>query len=295
MSTGGVSHATGILRDTILTTDIVMPVTTSSLQIDGLSIRFVTSTAASGVPILMTAPWPESLYAFNFVWGRISALGPVTAVDLPGFGMSQGRTDLMSPDAMGHFLARLMDELGIERAHVVAPDVGTLAALFAASSAPERFQSIIGGSGGISLSLLGDPLRQIVDSSRQDFANVDGGDRVYGFVKSAARSAISETILEDYRASSRGQRWNEAADFVRAYRRDLPRLETLLPTIQTSTLVISGQDDPLVPPPNGQFLADRMPHCRAEIVDAGHFVWEDAADAYASLVVDWISQGHSRV
>ncbi|RYE51364.1 MAG: alpha/beta hydrolase, partial [Rhizobiaceae bacterium] len=189
----------------------------------------------------------------------------------------------------------LMDELGIERAHVVAPDVGTLAALFASSSAPERFQSIIGGSGGISLPLLGDPLRQIVDSSRQDFANIDGGDRVYGFVKSAARSVISETILEDYRASSRGQRWNEAADFVRAYRRDLPRLETLLPTIQTPTLVISGQDDPLVPPPNGQFLADRMPHCRAEIFDAGHFVWEDAADAYASLLVDWISQGHSRV
>nr|OAP96834.1 hypothetical protein A4U53_37470 [Rhizobium leguminosarum] len=59
---------------------------------------------------------------------------------------------------------------------------------------------------------------------------------------------------------------------MRAYRRDLPRLAELLPNIATPTLVISGKDDPFVPPANGEFLADRMPPCRAEVVDAGHFV-----------------------
>lgn len=275
-----------------MTTETLMPKAASTVEIDGLNIRLIQAPSAAGLPILMTAPWPESIYAFNFVWSQICALGPVTAVDLPGFGMSDSRPDLMSPEAMGRFLIRAMDKLGIERAHVVAPDVGTLAALFAASENPERFESIVGGSGGISLELLGEPLRQIVHSSRQDFADSDGGEQVYQLVKSLARTAIPEVILEDYRASSKGQRWNEVADFVRAYRRDLPRLAEMLPIIATPTLVLSGKDDPFVPPSNGQFLADRMPHCRAEEVEAGHFVWEDASDIYGAIVSLWIAGGY---
>lgn len=264
----------------------------SFVEVDGLRIRIIQSLSGAGLPVLLTAPWPESIYAFNFVWEQMRALGPVTAVDLPGFGQSESRRDLMSPDAMGDFLVKVLDQLGIQRAHVVAPDIGTLAALFAASRTPERFESIVGGSGGISLGLLGDPLRQIVESTRDDFAASEGGEQVYQLVKGMARTAIPEAVLEDYRASSSGQRWNEVADFVRAYRRDLPRLETLLPDIATPTLVISGKDDPFVPSSNGDFLAERMPRCRTEVVEAGHFVWEDAADTYASLVSAWISGGY---
>jgi len=267
----------------------------SFIDVDGLHIRIMQSPAGSGLPIVLTAPWPESIYAFNFVWERLTSLGPVTAIDLPGFGQSENRADLMSPDAMGEFLIKVLDRLGIERAHLVAPDIGTLAALFAASRAPERFESIVGGSGGISLELLGEPLRQIVGSRRDDFSASDGGTQVYALVKTMARATIPEGILEDYRASSQGQRWNEVADFVRAYQRDLPVLETLLPAISVPTLVISGRDDPFVPPSNGDFLAQRMPHCRAEIVEAGHFVWEDAADNYASLISEWITGGHRAV
>ncbi len=264
----------------------------SFVEVDGLRIRIVQSPSDTGLPVLLTAPWPESIYAFNFIWEQMRGLGPVTAVDLPGFGRSESRADLMSPEAMGDFLLKVLDRLGIRRAHVVAPDVGTLAALFAASRTPERFESIVGGSGGVSLGLLGEPLRQIVESTRADFAASEGGEQVYQLVKGSARTTIPEAILEDYRASSSGQRWNEVADFARAYRRDLPRLEKLLPAIATPTLVISGKNDPFVPPSNGDFLAERMPHCRTEIVEAGHFVWEDAADTYAALVSAWISEGY---
>lgn len=275
-----------------MTTHMLMPKDASFTEIGGLKIRMVRSASQDGLPILMTAPWPESIYAFNVLWPRICGIGPVTAVDLPGFGMSESRPDLMSPEAMGRFLIRTLDELGIERAHVIAPDVGTLAALFAASSNPERFESILGGSGGISMDLLGEPLRQIVESSRDDFAGSDGGEQVYQLVKTMARTTIPEIILQDYRASSKGQRWNEVADFVRAYPRDLPRLAELLPTIGTPTLVVSGKDDPFVPPSNGQFLAESMPHCRAVVVRAGHFVWEDAAETYSSLISSWISRDY---
>lgn len=278
-----------------MTNGLNMPETTAFISIDGIKVRTVSTKDAQGIPVLLTAPWPESIFAFNLVWPRISELGPLTAVDLPGFGMSEGRSDLMSPHAMGDFLIRIMDALDIERAHVVAPDVGTLAVLYAASRHVERFESIVGGSGGTSEQLFGESLRQIMTSSKSDFADFDGSKRVYELVKSTARVSIPEAILEDYRNSSDGQRWNEAADFVRAYKQDLPILAGLLPSLQTPTLVISGKDDPIVPPANGQFLADRLPHCRAEVIDAGHFVWEDAAETYADLISEWISGGYKRV
>lgn len=265
------------------------------LSVDGVSVRYVKAGKENGVPLLLTAPWPESIFAFNLVWSDLCKLGPVIAVDLPGFGQSQAREDLMSPDAMGNFVIKLMAAFGIERAHVIAPDVGTLAALFAASKRPDLFESIVAGSGGASMSLLGESLAQVVASKKAAYVGSDGGEQVVKFVSGSARVTIPTEILEDYRLSSEGQRWNEAADFVRAYSTDLPRLEKLLPDIQTPVLVISGKDDPLVPPSNGDFLAGLLPHSRAEIVEAGHFVWEDASADYARLVSSWIMDGYRSV
>jgi len=51
-----------------------------------------------------------------------------------------------------------------------------------------------------------------------------------------------------------------------------------LPCIQHETLVISGDEDPLVPVANAQMLAGRIPNATLEIVaGAGHlFLWDDA-------------------
>jgi hypothetical protein len=54
----------------------------------------------------------------------------LVAIDLPGFGASERRDELLSPRGMGDFLLRLIDEAGLGAPHVVAPDVGTSAALF---------------------------------------------------------------------------------------------------------------------------------------------------------------------
>jgi pimeloyl-ACP methyl ester carboxylesterase len=65
--------------------------------IDGLQIRFALSEEKNGDPILLLSPWPESIYAFLPTWDRFSRLGSVVAVDLPGFGRSQSRSDVMAP------------------------------------------------------------------------------------------------------------------------------------------------------------------------------------------------------
>lgn len=66
----------------------------------------------------------------------------------------------MSPRAMGDFIVRAADAFDLEHAHVVGPDVGTAASLFAAAAHPGRFLSLVVGTGGTAVPIqLGDPLQ----------------------------------------------------------------------------------------------------------------------------------------
>ena len=48
---------------------------------------------------------------------------------------------------MSEFIVRLLDEWEISEPHLVSPDVGTSAALFAAAKYPGRFRSLVVGTG----------------------------------------------------------------------------------------------------------------------------------------------------
>lgn len=74
---------------------LIHPQTTT---IDGLSIRFEESGDGSTQALLLS-PWPESLFAFEQVWSRLTEVAHVVAVDLPGFGGSERRHEFMNPKA----------------------------------------------------------------------------------------------------------------------------------------------------------------------------------------------------
>lgn len=264
-------------------------------KIDGVNVRCARSGKPDGIPVLLTSPWPESIYAFRQVLPAINAGSPVIAVDLPGFGRSESRPDLMSPVGMGDFVVKLAAHFGIERMHAVGPDVGTLALLFASVRKPALFVSLVVGSGAASVELVGGGLKDLIGSPAGYFANTDGGDVAVKFVTDSAAVMTPKAVLEDYRLSSAGRRFEEATNFVRAYPRDLPRLKTHLPYIKTPILILAGSHDPIVPPSNGQFLADLLPRCRNTLLEGGHLIWEDAAAAYASNVVEWIGGGYQSV
>src|SRR5277367_3116455 len=93
--------------------------------VDGLRIRFAANDKKDGNPILMLSPLPESILAFLPTWDMFSALGPLVAVDLPPFGQSESRADARTPEAVGEFVVRIMEVFGLDRPHVIAPDIGT--------------------------------------------------------------------------------------------------------------------------------------------------------------------------
>jgi pimeloyl-ACP methyl ester carboxylesterase len=69
-------------------------------SIDGLQIRFAANDRKSGDAILLLSPLPESILAFLPTWDSFSSLGPVIAMDLPAFGLSESRAGVRSPEGL---------------------------------------------------------------------------------------------------------------------------------------------------------------------------------------------------
>lgn len=266
----------------------------TTTEIDGLSIRYARSGTSTGTPILLTAPWPESIYSFHRLLPRLAAEHSLIAVDLPGFGRSQSRRDVMAPEAMGDFMISLLQHFGIGRTHVVAPDIGTLAVLFAAAKKADLFESLVLGSGAMRVDLAAGSLKDLIQSPAGAFAAVDGADRMKGYLTHAAELTPAG-IIDDFRAASAGRRFEDAVQYVRSYIPDLPKLETRLAGITTPALIIAGKNDPIVPPANGQFLADRLPHNRYLLLEAQHRVWEEAAAAYTEALVSWFGGSYRQL
>lgn len=257
--------------------------------IDGLRIRYADSGGSQALTVLLTSPWPESLYAFAPIWASLAEHARLFAVDLPGFGASERREDLLSPRAMGGFLARLIAEADLGRPHIVGPDVGTSAALFAAAAHPERIASVIVGTGGAAVPIqLGEPLASwVLDPDLDKYRRMDPR-AIVGAAVDTIAGGVPDDIRADYLACYDGDRFVESMRYVRRYPEELPVLAELLPQIATPVTLINGRHDRVVPLANAEFLHERLPTSRLSIIDAGHFVWEEAPAEYASIILDSI-------
>jgi pimeloyl-ACP methyl ester carboxylesterase len=259
-------------------------------DIDGLSIRYADTGATRTDVALLFSPWPESLYAFHRVWPRLAEQARLIAFDLPGFGHSERRASLMTPRTMGEFIVRIADEFGIDTPHVVAPDVATGAALFAAADNPGRFRSLVVGSGGAVASELGGVLNEWVMADNLDRYRAIDSRRIVGATVIEGY-VVPPDITEDYLSSYDGDRLVESMNYVRAYPEHLPVLAELLPTIETPVQILGGLWDFVVPPSNHRFLYRGLPHANLDLIDAGHFTWEERPDLYADIVTDWWVRG----
>ena len=274
-----------------MTTTVSASIQPQFQLIDGLKIRYADTGGRHDSTLLLTGPWPESLYAFARMWPTLAQQARLFAIDLPGFGASDRRDDLLSPRAMGEFLAGLVAEVGLGRPHIVAPDVGTSAALFAAAAHPELFASVTVGSGGTAIPLqLGEPLlSRVIDPDLDKYRGVDPRSSINASLDTIV-GGIPDDIREDYLSCYEGDRYVESMRYVRRYPEELPVLAELLPQITTSVTIINGGHDRVVPVANAEFLDERLPNSRLRLLDAGHFAWEEAPADYAAIILDSIGR-----
>ena len=261
---------------------------------DGVKIRFAEAGHDRSETAILTSPWPESLFAFRKVWDRLSARFHVIAIDLPGFGMSERQLDLLSPQAMGAFLIELVREWNLGPVHFVAPDVGTSAALWAASNDPELVRSLAIGGGGMAVPLqVGGSLKEIIEAPDMDaYRQIDSREILGPVYDAMPGGAPPPEVRRDYLESYAGDRFVESARYVRTYPTELPKLAEKLPGIETPVQIVCGSDDPLVPTSNQEFLHARLPHSKMHLLPAGHFAWEEVPDLYGEILIDWMASGY---
>ena len=47
-----------------------------------------------------------------------------------------------------------------------------------------------------------------------------------------------------------------------------------------------------MPLANAEYLHARLPNSRLDVLDTGHFAWEEAPGQYAGIVAAWITGGY---
>jgi pimeloyl-ACP methyl ester carboxylesterase len=131
-------------------------------------------------------------------------------------------------------------------------------------------------------------IKDIIDAPDLDeFRRADPRELMNAALSGITRYPLPDPVRDDYLASYQGDRFAESARYLRSYPAELPLLAGLLPQVNIPVQIIAGARDSAVPAVNASFLHERLPHSQLDVIDAGHFTWEDAAADYATLVTRW--------
>jgi pimeloyl-ACP methyl ester carboxylesterase len=266
------------------------------IKVDGLEIRYATSPKIGAPTVLMTGPWPESIFSFLPMWQTLAVEFSLIAVDLPGFGRSEGRAELMSPHAMGDFIVAIANALGVRQFHAIGPDIGSPSLLFSAAHYPEMVLSLIIGSGASVFPMQIDGiLKSIVEAPNLDeFRKLDPAQVVLGAVGAVKNYDVPQLVKDDFVASYAGERLWDSMALVRQYPTDLPILKPMLAAMKTPVQVIVGKDDPYGLAKDAELLHAQLGNSALRVLPGGHSVWMEQAPEYARIACEWIGGGYLR-
>jgi 2-hydroxy-6-oxonona-2,4-dienedioate hydrolase/4,5:9,10-diseco-3-hydroxy-5,9,17-trioxoandrosta-1(10),2-diene-4-oate hydrolase len=278
-----------------------VPRTQSVLKLGHRNL-FVTE-AGSGYPVvLLHGGGPGATGVSNYS-RNIDVLADrfrVIVPDLPGYGQSSKDIDHRDPFGDLAFAIRgLLDELGIEKAHLVGNSYGGAAALRLALDRPDKVDRLIlMGPGGVRTtralptkglkSLFGyyggdGPSRDKLATFIREYLVYDGAAVPDELIDVRYEASIQPEVVADpplRRPSPAAVRTLLRMDFTRDRR---------LAHLRTPTLVIWGADDKVNRPAGALSLARTMPNCDLYLAArTGHWVQWERPDLFNSLALDFL-------
>lgn len=203
-----------------------------------------------------------------------TAFPDAVAIALPGRWGVAG-----APDRIAAFADAVLAHVGAERALLCGHSMGGAIALECALRAPERVAGV---------ALIGSGARLRVAPAL--FEGLEGD------FPAAARS-----LAEKFFANPTPERINAAAGMLL----DVGKGQTIrdfgacdafdatarLGELRVPLLAVTGDQDLLTPPKFAQFLADRVPHGTARIIEgAGHFAMAECADETNALLASFVAR-----
>ena len=108
-------------------------------------MKLVSEQFGSGEPVLLIHGMGSAATAWKLIIPELRKTNLAITVDLPGHGKSpMNFAQPMDPKSLAELVFRNMDELGIDKFHVVGNSLGGWIALEMAALKPERIKSLLG-------------------------------------------------------------------------------------------------------------------------------------------------------
>ncbi|WP_293442110.1 alpha/beta hydrolase [Planktotalea sp.] len=266
------------------------------MQLDGLKIRYATGGKADGPTVLFLSPLPQSILCYDTTWSSLSPSTNLVALDLPGFGQSQGNISYMTFAAQSAFLHKFIAKLGLTDVHIVAPDVGMPVALHYVMHRDHKAKSIMIGAGpSVQPSADGSLVRKMIGSIFWRFVfTMTGAPAFIGGANQLGYLKYSPSCAEvsDYVASYSG-RIGPVTKWFNGYPGGCKDIDPHLATLNVPVHVMWGEHDAFLTAGNAERLHARLPKSRLTIFkNCGHFFYQDDSDKLTKTVLAWVNGGY---
>lgn len=272
--------------------------------LDGVQVYY--KLAGEGQPALVLLHgFAASLFSWREVMGPLAEDHTVVAFDRPGFGLTErplpGQWQGPSPygaEAQAAQTVALMDELGIGRAVLVGNSAGGAVAMLTALTYPERVQALV----------LVDPAvygggRQLPGAARWLLSTPQARRVGPLFVRSIrdwgvefGRSAwhdpsrITAEVWDGYLKPLQAEDWDKGLYEVVLAGRSLG-LDKRLDEVRVPVLVITGDDDRIVPTEQSIRLAGELPDAELAVApDCGHVPHEECPEFFLEAVKGFLAR-----
>jgi pimeloyl-ACP methyl ester carboxylesterase len=271
------------------------------MDVNGVEVHY--KTLGSGEPaFILLHGFAASAFSWREVMVPLAELGTVVAYDRPSSGLTERPLpgdwtgdSPYSPEAQIAQLIGLMDALGLRQAVLVGNSAGGTVALHTALRYPDRVRALVlvdaaiyagGGAPSWAVPLLHTPqLEHIGPLIARSLGSQ--GDRLLDRAWHDASRVTPETKA-GYRKALRAENWDRGLWELTKAGRDL-KLGERVKDVRVPTLVITGDDDRIVPTKQSLRLARELPGAALVVIpNCGHVPQEECPGAFLKATTDFV-------
>jgi 4,5:9,10-diseco-3-hydroxy-5,9,17-trioxoandrosta-1(10),2-diene-4-oate hydrolase len=256
--------------------------------------------AGTGVPLVLLHGSGPGVSGWSNFRGNFPVLAQhfrTVIMDMPGFGKSEmPPIDRAYPRVAADHVVRLMDALGIERAHLLGNSMGGYVAFELALAYPDRVGRLVGmGPGGLAANILGpDPS----EGARRltDFMMAPSKEAMEAWVDTmvANKSVVDDELIAERLANALAPGAMQSAMAIFSSLGQYPEpvpLYARVRHIKAPTLITWGRDDRMLPVEGALFGYRQMPNAELHLFSkCGHWAQVERKADFERLVIDFLTR-----